>query len=102
MRKQTDKCKGFTLVEVLVAFIILAISFTVLIYLHTNAMKTYHHAENLFKDVVKLDNYLAGENVEGIRVIKEKMKVRGYTIVQETFKISSGNVTAYFTRWKVE
>jgi prepilin-type N-terminal cleavage/methylation domain-containing protein len=100
MKKKVKK--GFTLVEVLVAFIILAVSYTVLIYLHSNAMKTYYHAENLFKIVLKLDNYLTGEVVEGVEVSREKMKVRGLTIVQETFKTSSGKVSAYFVRWKVE
>ncbi len=94
MRK--NKIKGFTLIEVLVALMILIIAYTVIIHLHSSALLTYEHAKDLWRAVSKLELFMAGEPVSGVKTESHTFKVKGYTITEKTYTIRYGNATAYF------
>jgi prepilin-type N-terminal cleavage/methylation domain-containing protein len=95
------KTKGFTLIEVLIAFVILVVTYTTLLYLHSNALHTFKQTSSLFTAVSKLELYLAGKEVEGVKVERHTFKVEGMPIIQETYTYSQDNVTAYFRCWKL-
>ena len=87
---------GFTLIEVLVAFVILAVAYSALLHLHALALHTLVRSENLFSGVSKLELFLAGEPVEGIKVERHTFKIQGFAIQEEIYRISEGNETVYF------
>jgi len=65
-------CKGFTLVEVLLALIILSVCFTVLLDLISDATKGLEEGESTFSNLLTLDRKLKLFDYEGLDVnIKE-------------------------------
>ncbi len=95
-----NKERGFTLIEALVAFLILVISFSVLIYLHYNSMKQFYYTKTRFFLLNKLCLFMEGEPVRGIKVKKIYFKVRNIPLLEETCSITKDNVTLYFRQWK--
>ncbi|WP_297057599.1 prepilin-type N-terminal cleavage/methylation domain-containing protein [Thermosulfurimonas sp.] len=90
------KKSGFTLIEVLVALIILVVAYTALLHLHILAIHTLTRSENLFSEVSRLELFLAGEPVEGVKVERRTFKVKGLAIQEEIYRVSQGNETAYY------
>ncbi len=90
------KRSGFTLIEVLVALVILVVAYSALLHLHALALHTLVRSENLFSGVSRLELFLAGEPVEGVKVERHTFKVKGFAIQEEIYRVSEGNETAYF------
>ncbi len=90
------KKSGFTLIEVLVAFVILVVAYSALLHLHTLALHTFIRSDNLFSGVSKLELFLTGEPVEGVEVERRTFKIRGFAIQEEIYRVAEGNETAYF------
>ena len=94
------KNAGFTLIEVLVAFIILAIAYSALLYLHTLDLRTLIRSENLFAGVLKLELFLAGEPIEGVEVKSRRFKVHNFTVREEIYQLTEGNEKIYFRLYR--
>ncbi len=87
---------GFSLIELLVAFIILVVAYTVLLHFHTTSLETFRHARGLFKAITKLELFIAGEPIPDIKTTSHTLKIKGYTITEKTYETTCDNVTAYF------
>lgn len=90
------KSAGFTLIEVLVALVVLVVAYTALLHLHTLALHTFIRSEKLFSAVSKLELFLAGEPVEGVRMERHTFKVKELVIQEEIYRLSEGNETIFF------
>ncbi|WP_333784207.1 prepilin-type N-terminal cleavage/methylation domain-containing protein [Thermocrinis sp.] len=67
-------CKGFTLVEVLVALTVLAIGFGVLFELLANAQREYQLSKKLYEDVIFLSNSVIQNKFDSIEVKEKNLK----------------------------
>ncbi len=94
------KSKGFSLIELLVALAILVVGYTVLIHLHTMSLKSFQYANGLFKAITKLELFISGEPVSGVKVTSHNFKIKNYNVVEKIYKTTCDNVTAYFTIYK--
>jgi len=65
--------RGFTLMEVLVALIILSGAFTVLLEVLSRAAENYGWAEKTFRDVLILDGKLKLGDYEGLEVRRRSL-----------------------------
>ncbi|SNZ16360.1 type II secretion system protein [Hydrogenobacter hydrogenophilus] len=74
--------KGFTLLEVLVATVLLGVFFSVLFDLLSNARKNYYESQLLFTDMLILNNKLILNQKENLEVKKEPLK--DYPQIEET------------------
>ena len=88
--------KGFTLLEVLVALLILAVAYTVLLNLHSLSLHTYSRARDLFSAVTDLELFFSGEPVEGVKVERHEFEVKGIRVEEVIYSLARGNETAYF------
>jgi len=94
------KQKGFTLVEVLVAIIIVAIAFTSLLYLHTQAVEKFLRAKDRVRGVIAIENYLAGNEVQEVKCNSQTITVKGKKVIQEKCTYQK-DPDVYFLLWKV-
>ena len=90
------KESGFTIIEVLVALVILVVAYNALLHLHTLSLHSYVHSERLFSAVSKLELFIAGEPVEGVKVERRTFKVKELVIQEEIYRLSKGNETIFF------
>jgi len=65
--------KGFTLIEVLIALSIIAVSFTFLLEMLSTSASSYGESENRFKDFLTLDRKLKEGNHEGLTVERKRV-----------------------------
>lgn len=84
--------KGFTLLEVLVATVLLALFFGVLFELLSKARRDYYYSEALYEDMITLSNKLTLNQTEGLEVEKEDLK--DYPQIEE-FTYSYGKAKMY-------
>jgi len=87
---------GFSLLEVLAALIILALAYTAVIHLHALALRSLSRSREVFSGVLVLDNFLAGEAVEGVRTERRRLKIRGLTVTEAVHSLNLDNETVYF------
>ncbi len=66
-------CKGFTLIEVLIALSVIAVAFTILLEILSLSRKSYEGSVEMFRKVVYLDRKLKERDHEGIQVRKERL-----------------------------
>lgn len=74
--------KGFTLLEVLVATVLLGVFFSVLFDLLSNARRDYYLSRTLYADTLILNNKLILNQRENLEVKKESLK--DYPQIEET------------------
>lgn len=74
--------KGFTLLEVLVATVLLGVFFSVLFDLLSNARRDYYSSQTLYTDMLLLNNKLVLNQKENLEVKKEPFK--DYPQIEET------------------
>jgi len=74
-------CKGFTLLEVLVALTVLAIGFGVLFELLANAQREYQLSKELYEDVIFLSNAILQNKFDLVEV-KER-NIKDYSNIKE-------------------
>jgi len=67
-------CKGFTLLEVLVALTVLAIGFGVLFELLANAQREYQLSKELYEDVIFLSNAILQNRFDLVEVKERNLK----------------------------
>ena len=67
-------CKGFTLLEVLVALTVLAIGFGVLFELLANAQREYQLSKELYEDVIFLSNAILQNKFDLVEVKERNLK----------------------------
>lgn len=91
--------KGFTLIEVLVAIIIIAIAFTSLLYLHTETVKKFLRAKNRIHGIIKIEDYLSGNKTAEVECKSQTITVEGKKIVQEKCFYKK-DPDVYFLLWK--
>jgi len=85
-------CKGFTLIEVLVALSVLVITFSVLFELLISARKDYELAKSLYQDMGLLNNKILENKLEGVQVRERELK--DYPGIKEV-ELSYGSAVLY-------
>jgi prepilin-type N-terminal cleavage/methylation domain-containing protein len=85
-------CRGFTLIEVLIALSVSVITFSVLFELLLSARKDYELARNLFQDMNLLNNKILENRLEGVRVRERELK--DYPGIKEV-ELSYGSAVIY-------
>jgi prepilin-type N-terminal cleavage/methylation domain len=85
-------CRGFTLIEVLVALSVLVITFSVLFELLISARKDYELAKSLYEDITHLNNKILENKLEGVQVRERELK--DYPGIKEV-ELSYGSAVIY-------
>jgi len=85
-------CKGFTLIEVLVALSVLVITFSVLFELLISARKDYELAKSLYQDMGLLNNKILENKLDGVQVRERELK--DYPGIKEV-ELSYGSAVLY-------
>jgi prepilin-type N-terminal cleavage/methylation domain len=85
-------CRGFTLIEVLIALSVLVITFSVLFELLLSARKDYELAKSLYQDTNLLNNKILENRLEGVRVRERELK--DYPGIKEV-ELSYGSAVIY-------
>jgi len=85
-------CRGFTLIEVLVALSVLVITFSVLFELLFSARKDYELAKSLYQDMNLLNNKILENRLEGVQV--RERELRDYPGIKEV-ELSYGSAVLY-------
>jgi prepilin-type N-terminal cleavage/methylation domain-containing protein len=85
-------CRGFTLIEVLVALSVLVITFSVLFELLLSARKDYELAKSLYQDMNLLNNKILENRLEGVQV--RERELRDYPGIKEV-ELSYGSAVLY-------
>jgi len=88
-------CRGFTLIEVLIALSVLVITFSVLFELLLSARKDYELAKSLYQDISILNNKILEDKLEGVRV--RERELRDYPGIKEV-ELSYGSAVLYLFR----
>jgi prepilin-type N-terminal cleavage/methylation domain-containing protein len=85
-------CRGFTLIEVLIALSVLVITFSVLFELLLSARKDYELARSLFQDMSILNNKILENRLESVQV--RERELRDYLGIKEV-ELSYGSAVLY-------
>jgi prepilin-type N-terminal cleavage/methylation domain-containing protein len=85
-------CRGFTLIEVLVALSVLVITFSVLFELLLSARKDYELAKSLYQDMGLLNNKILENKLDGVQV--RERELRDYPGIKEV-ELSYGSAVLY-------
>jgi len=86
--------RGFTLLELLVALVVLAVGFSVVFEVLSFARLEYSSAYELSGDIIKLNNALVEGKTEGLEV--EKKSLEDYTQLEEvSYRLGSAEVFIY-------
>jgi prepilin-type N-terminal cleavage/methylation domain-containing protein len=85
-------CRGFTLIEVLIALSVLVITFSVLFELLLSARKDYELAKSLYQDMNLLNNKILENRLEGVQVRERELK--DYPGIKEV-ELSYGSAVLY-------
>jgi prepilin-type N-terminal cleavage/methylation domain-containing protein len=85
-------CRGFTLIEVLVALSLLVITFSVLFELLLSARKDYELSKSLYQDMSLLNNKILENRLEGVQVRERELK--DYPGIKEV-ELSYGSAVIY-------
>jgi len=88
------KNKGFTLLELMVAIVILAVGFSVVFELLSKARLDYTQAQTLQEDLLELNRALVEGKTEGLLV--EKRTLEDYPEVEEvSYRLGSAEILVY-------
>ena len=85
-------CRGFTLIEVIIALSVLVITFSVLFELLLSARKDYELARSLYQDMSFLNNKILENKLEGVQV--RERELRDYPGIKEV-ELSYGSAVIY-------
>jgi prepilin-type N-terminal cleavage/methylation domain-containing protein len=85
-------CRGFTLIEVLVALSVLVITFSVLFELLLSARKDYELSKSLYQDMNLLNNKILENRLEDVQVRERELK--DYPGIKEV-ELSYGSAVIY-------
>ena len=85
-------CRGFTLIEVLIALSVLVITFSVLFELLLSARREYELAKNLYQDISILNNKILENRLDGVQVRERELK--DYPGIKEV-ELSYGSAVIY-------
>ena len=85
-------CRGFTLIEVLIALSVSVITFSVLFELLLSARKDYELVKSLYQDMSLLNNKILENKLEGVRVRERELK--DYLGIKEV-ELSYGSAVLY-------
>jgi prepilin-type N-terminal cleavage/methylation domain len=85
-------CRGFTLIEVLIALSVLVITFSVLFELLLSARKDYELAKSLYQDMSLLNNKVLENKLDGVQVRERELK--DYPGIKEV-ELSYGSAVLY-------
>ncbi len=94
--------KGFSLIEVLVALIIIVILYTVLINLHISNIKRFDRVKKLFDSVQKIERFIYGEEVEGVNKEVKTFDVYGWKIKETTYFVTFDGEKVYIKTYEVK
>jgi prepilin-type N-terminal cleavage/methylation domain len=88
-------CRGFTLIEVLIALSVLVITFSVLFELLLSARKDYELAKSLYQDMSLLNNKILENRLEDVQVRERELK--DYPGIKEV-ELSYGSAVLYLLK----
>ena len=89
--------KGFTLLELMVAIVILAVGFSVVFELLSKARLDYTQAQTLQEDLLELNKALVEGKTEGLMV--EKRTLEDYPEVEAvSYRLGSAEILVYELR----
>ena len=90
------KKAGFSLLEVLVALLILATAYTALLHLHTLALRSLNRSKAILEGTHQLELFLAGKRVKGVKTEKKTFRKGGFPVQEVIHKIVINGETVYF------
>ena len=86
--------RGFTLLELMVAIVVLAVGFSVIFDVISNTRLEYSNAEGLKSDLVELNNRLVEGKVEGLQ--QQKKTLEDYPQIEEVvYRLGSAELVLY-------
>ncbi|MCS7307896.1 MAG: prepilin-type N-terminal cleavage/methylation domain-containing protein [Aquificaceae bacterium] len=86
--------RGFTLLELMVAIVVLAVGFSVIFDVISNTRLEYSNAEGLKSDLVELNNRLVEGKVEGLQ--QQRKTLEDYPQVEEVvYRLGSAELVLY-------
>lgn len=86
--------RGFTLLELLVALVVLAVGFSVVFEVLSFARLEYSNAYELSEELIRLNNTLVEGKTEGLEV--EKKSLEDYPQLEEiSYRLGSAEVFIY-------
>ncbi|MFN3471701.1 MAG: type II secretion system protein [Aquificaceae bacterium] len=86
--------KGFTLLELLVAMVVLAIGFSVVFEVISTARLDYSNTAKLTEDIIMLNNALVEGKTEGLDV--ERKSLEDYSQLEEIrYRLGSAEIFVY-------
>ncbi|WP_448584399.1 type IV pilus modification PilV family protein [Thermocrinis sp.] len=88
-------CRGFTLIEVLIALSILALGFSVLFELLASAQREYQLSKMLYEDITLLSNAILENKLDKVGVRERSLK--DYPNIKEV-ELTYGNAVIYIYR----
>ncbi len=88
--------RGFTLIEVVVALIIISVAFTALLDILSNATRKLSHSENTFDNLLVLDRKLKLGDHEGLKI--ESRSLPDFPRIKEVTYSYDG---IYFIRYEI-
>ncbi len=85
---------GFTLLELMVAIVVLAVGFSVVFEVISRARLDYEQAQILEVDLVELNNLLVEGRTEGLKI--EKRTLEDYPEIEEvSYRLGSADILVY-------
>ncbi|MCW4573358.1 type II secretion system protein [Venenivibrio stagnispumantis] len=98
MNKNLQKEKGFTLLEVLVAIVMLVISLSVVIKIYTNYIKDYDAFLQDINDIQQVKKYIYNikEGYEELPSVKQSYESAGYGIRKKIYIYKDKPVIIYY------
>ncbi len=90
--------RGFTLLEVVIAALILAISLSVILKIYTNYIKDYGSLEKDIKDIQEVKRYIYDikEEFKEIPAVKEKYEDTQYGVKKKIYIYDDKPVIFYY------
>ncbi|MEJ5339283.1 MAG: type II secretion system protein [Aquificaceae bacterium] len=97
MFQRVKKSKGFTLLELMVAIVVLAVGFSVVFETISGARLDYAQAQELERDMLELNNALVEGKTEGLQI--ERKTLEDYPEIEEvSYKLGSAQILVYQLR----
>ncbi len=91
--------KGFSLIEVLAALLILSVAFISLFELHGLATKKLRCSQSLLEGICRLDAHLRGEPQKGVKIEVSQAEVLGKPVKKIRYSLSVEGEDVVFYRY---
>ncbi len=93
--EQLKNQRGFTLIEVLIATVIIGITFTVLLGILYQAQKDLNLVKTVFYNFLILDSSIKEGKYEGINITSREINVLSIPIIEKTYERNGVYIKTY-------